>query len=39
MRGDRIEFTAGGVKFSGAVAGNSIKGTASNGGAFTATKK
>jgi precorrin-6B methylase 2 len=39
VRGDQISYTAGGVKYSGTVAGNSIKGTASSGGAFTATKK
>jgi precorrin-6B methylase 2 len=39
MRGDQIAFTAGGVKFTGTVSGNTIKGTASSGGAFTATKK
>jgi hypothetical protein len=38
LRGDQISFTAGGVKYSGTVSGNSIKGTASSGGAFTATK-
>ncbi len=39
MRGDQIEFSAGGVKFTGTVSGNTIKGTASSGGAFTATRK
>jgi len=39
MRGDQIAFTAGGVKFTGTVSGSTIKGTASSGGAFTATKK
>jgi precorrin-6B methylase 2 len=39
MRGDQIAFTAGGVKFTGTVSGGTIKGTASSGGAFTATKK
>jgi len=39
MRGDQIAFSAGGVKFTGTVAGNTIKGTASSGGAFTATRK
>lgn len=39
MRGDQIAFTAGGVKFTGTVSGNTMKGTASSGGAFTATKK
>jgi precorrin-6B methylase 2 len=38
LRGDQISFTAGGVKYAGTVSGNSIKGTASSGGAFTATK-
>ena len=39
MRGDQIAFSAGGVKFTGTVSGNTMKGTASSGGAFTATKK
>lgn len=39
MRGDQIEFSAGGVKFTGTVSGNTIKGNASSGGAFTATRK
>jgi hypothetical protein len=39
MTGDQIAFTAGGVKFTGTVSGNTMKGTASSGGAFTATKK
>jgi precorrin-6B methylase 2 len=39
MRGDQISFSAGGVKYTGTVAGNTIKGTASSGGAFSATKK
>jgi precorrin-6B methylase 2 len=39
MRGDQIEFSAGGVKFTGTVSGNTIKGNATSGGAFTATKK
>ena len=39
MRGDQIEFTAGGVKYTGTVSGNTIKGNATSGGAFTATKK
>jgi precorrin-6B methylase 2 len=39
MRGDQIAFTAGGVKFTGTVSGNTMKGTASSGGPFTATKK
>ena len=39
LRGDQISFTAGGVKYSGTVSANTITGTASNGGAFTATKK
>jgi hypothetical protein len=38
LRGDQLSFTAGGVKYSGTVSGNSIKGTASSGAAFTATK-
>lgn len=39
MRGSEITFTAGGVRFTGTVSGKTIKGTATPGGAFTATKK
>lgn len=38
LRGSQISFTAGGVKYAGDVSGNSIKGTASPGGTWTATK-
>jgi precorrin-6B methylase 2 len=38
LRGDEITFTANGVKYTGKVDGNTIRGTASQGGAFTATK-
>jgi precorrin-6B methylase 2 len=37
LRGDEITFSAGGVKYSGKVDGNTIRGTSSTG-AFTATK-
>lgn len=39
LRGDQISFSAGGVKYTGTVAGNTIKGNASSGGPFSATKK
>jgi hypothetical protein len=38
LRGDEITFSANGVKYTGKVDGNTIRGTASQGGAFTATK-
>lgn len=39
VRGNEVTFSTGGVKFTGTVAGNTIKGTASSGGPFSATKK
>ena len=41
LHGDEISFTAGGVKYTGKVSGNSISGNMSGGsnGAWTATKK
>ena len=39
MRGSEISFTAGSAKYVGEVNGNSIKGTASPGGSWTATKR
>ena len=41
LRGDEISFTAGGVKYTGKVTGNSMSGNMSEGrnGAWTATKK
>jgi precorrin-6B methylase 2 len=39
LRGDQIEFTAGGVKYTGRVDGNAIKGTASNGSSWSATRR
>ena len=39
LRGSEISFTAGGVKYVGEVNGNSIKGTATPGGSWTATKR
>jgi precorrin-6B methylase 2 len=38
LRGDEISFSAGGVTYSGKVDGTTIRGVASSGGAFTATK-
>jgi hypothetical protein len=38
LRGEEITFTASGVTFTGKVNGNTISGSASSGGAFTATK-
>jgi precorrin-6B methylase 2 len=39
VRGDQVMFTAGGIRYTGAVSGSTIKGTAAGGGAWTATKK
>ena len=39
LRGREFTFTAGGTTFSGQVDGNSIKGTASPGGTWSATKR
>ena len=39
LRGTEISFTAGNVKYVGQVNGNSIKGTTSAGGSWTATKR
>jgi len=39
MTGADISFTAGGVKYTGKVDGNSMKGTTSSGAAFSATRK
>jgi precorrin-6B methylase 2 len=41
LRGDEISFTAGGVKYTGKVSGNSMSGNMSGGrnGSWTATKK
>jgi precorrin-6B methylase 2 len=39
VRGEEVTFTAGGTRYTATVAGNSMKGTASAGGAFTATRK
>ena len=39
LRGTEITFTAGGTKYVGQVNGNSIKGTTSAGGSWTATKR
>jgi len=39
LRGEEITFSAGGVKFTGTVSGNTMKGTASSGGAWSATRK
>ena len=39
MRGDEITFTAGGAKYVGHVSGNTIKGTATPGGSWTATRR
>ncbi|MCC7124310.1 MAG: class I SAM-dependent methyltransferase [Acidobacteria bacterium] len=39
LRGTEISFTVGGTKYTGTVAGNTMKGTSSAGGSWTATKK
>ena len=39
VRGDQVMFSAGGVRYTGTVAGNTIKGTAADGAAWSATKK
>jgi hypothetical protein len=39
VRGDQVMFSAGGVRYTGTVSGNAIKGTAGGNGAWTATKK
>ena len=39
MTGADIAFTAGGVRYTGKVDGNSMKGTTSSGASFTATRK
>jgi SAM-dependent methyltransferase len=39
VRGDQVSFTAGGVRYTGTVAGNTMKGTAAGVGEWTATKK
>jgi hypothetical protein len=39
VRGDQVMFSAGGVRYTGTVSGNAIKGTAGGSGAWTATKK
>jgi precorrin-6B methylase 2 len=39
MRGDEITFKAGTATYTGKVDGNTIRGTVSGGGAFTATKR
>ena len=39
VRGDQVMFSAGGVRYTGTVSGNAIKGTAGGAGAWTATKK
>ena len=39
MRGSEITFSVGGTKYVGQVTGNSIKGTTSAGGSWTATKR
>ena len=39
LHGTEISFTAGNTKYVGQVSGNSIKGTTSAGGSWTATKK
>ena len=38
LRGDQLNFSAGGVEYAGRVAGNSIEGTARGGAAFSATR-
>ena len=39
VRGDQVMFSAGGVRYTGTVAGNAMAGTAGGSGAWTATKK
>lgn len=39
LRGDEIAFTVGTAKYTGKVDGNTIRGTVSTGGAFTATRR
>lgn len=39
VRGEEVTFTAGGTRYTATVSGNTMKGTASAGGAFTATRK
>jgi len=39
LRGDALTFTVGSTVYNGRVEGNTIRGTASGGGAFTATKR
>jgi precorrin-6B methylase 2 len=39
LRGDQIEFTAGGQKYTGKVEGSSMKGTSAGGASWSATKK
>jgi precorrin-6B methylase 2 len=39
LRGDELTFTANGVRYTGRVDGNTIKGTAAGGAAFTATRR
>lgn len=39
LRGEDITFTVGAAKYTGKVNGNTIRGTVSTGGEFTATKK
>jgi len=39
LRGTEITFSAGGVKYVGQVNGNSMRGTTSSGGSWTATKQ
>ncbi len=39
MTGDQIGFMAGGVRFTGTVSGNTMKGTAADGSSWTATRK
>jgi hypothetical protein len=38
LRGEQIEFKAGGKSYTGRVNGNSIKGSIDGGGSWTATK-
>ena len=39
LRGDQIEFTVGGQKYTGKVDGTSMKGTSAGGASWSATKK
>ena len=39
VRGDQVMFSAGGVRYTGTASGDTIKGTAGGGGAWTATRK